>query len=128
MPSPYEASRCGICNKMLKRTNCLWRIFPGICIDCAPPGVLRAHSGSEPLQVSDQGELKVLKPDYWGEWCGTCDRREKCEGLCAPLQHRLQGRMRRRNSVADRPLTNMRLAERMELHQRLYGGRGNEIV
>ena len=30
---------CRLCQRKLDRENCKWKIFPNICLDCAPPGI-----------------------------------------------------------------------------------------
>jgi len=36
-----DGRSCRLCGGLLTRWNCRWKVFPGICKDCAPPGVLR---------------------------------------------------------------------------------------
>ena len=45
--SLYERTRCGICHCMLTSGNCDWHNFPGVCVDCGPPGP-RASGYREP--------------------------------------------------------------------------------
>ena len=38
--SAFEERWCRLCGTVLTKENCRWKSFPGICEDCAPPGVL----------------------------------------------------------------------------------------
>ena len=44
---------CPLCGRLLTRRNCKWRVFPGICLDCAPPGVCGALPHSVYTQADD---------------------------------------------------------------------------
>jgi len=44
---------CPLCGVALTRRNCKWRVFPGICLNCAPPGVCGALPGGVYTQADD---------------------------------------------------------------------------
>ena len=38
--SPYDRDRCSLCDAELTAKNCRWAVLPGICLGCAPPGIV----------------------------------------------------------------------------------------
>ena len=44
-PPPFDRTACGLCGSTLTNGNCFWRVFPGVCISCAPPGLWVMQAG-----------------------------------------------------------------------------------
>jgi len=45
IPPPFDRTACGLCGTTLTPYNAFWRIFPGVCVGCAPPGLYCRISG-----------------------------------------------------------------------------------
>ena len=71
--------RCGLCGRKLSRFNCKWHVFPGICLDCAPPGVV-AHFGPPKRTANENPKLPFGFSMVRRCACGRAvdKRRRKC--------------------------------------------------
>ena len=106
--SAFEERWCRRCGAVLTKENCRWKRFPGICEDCAPPGVL--------MHLPRRGHLRWrVLPRCWpsfklqrkcgcGRWmgyrlrmCDVCSREKRAATYRKANQRRLRRERRRKN-------------------------------
>jgi len=96
--NPFEEGwpRCPLCGKRLTRLNCNWRVFPGVCLDCAPPGITsvpqRPHHTPRNGSPVPRG-LTLMRQCRCGRLMGR--RRRMCE-RCRQEARRRRDRERQR--------------------------------
>jgi len=106
-----DGRSCRMCGGELTRWNCRWKIFPWICDDCAPPGLMhrrarrkvagrlapRVPRDCEPLRLCECGQ--VLEPrKQMCEECRRKVRRRRVSGAVQKLRRR-RARDQRRNQA-----------------------------
>lgn len=59
---PYDRTRCGLCDTALTPRNCRWDVLPGICLGCAPQGIVhRVNVHSSRLRPPPRAPLGWVK-------------------------------------------------------------------
>jgi hypothetical protein len=99
--NPYDRTDCPLCEKELTLENCRWTEFPGICLDCLPPGILRrvntraARRGRKTLRPP-RGLVRIRWCDACGHelfgrrrTCPVCARRRCACGRLIPKRRRM---------------------------------------
>jgi hypothetical protein len=83
--NPYDRTECPLCGAELDPENCRWTEFPGICLDCLPPGILhrvnrRAARCGRKTHRPPRGMVRI-------RWCQSCGHeligRQRACRVCA---------------------------------------------
>ena len=105
-PSPYDRDRCGLCNDDLTPTNCRWDVLPGICLSCAPPGIVhRTNKHSSRYRPPPKPPLGWLKRIRLCS-CGLtlARRRRMCDACRRAAQRAIWRREKRRQRAVACPM------------------------
>jgi len=80
--SPFEALACRLCGDELTAMNCKWKVMPGICHECAPPGQSHRNTKSRVAGIRPRSRA----PYRWCLRLRLCEcgarlatRRQKCD-------------------------------------------------
>jgi hypothetical protein len=70
--NPYDRTECPLCGCELDLENCRWKEFPGICLECVPPGILH-HVNT---RAGRRGHKRLRPPRDLVRirWCRACGR------------------------------------------------------
>ena len=107
-----DGRSCRMCGGELTRWNCRWKIFPWICDDCAPPGLMhrrvrrkvagrrapRVPRDCEPLRLCECGQ--VLEPHK--KMCEDCRDKARQEAYRKRDRHRSRKTRHRKRQMRRR--------------------------